>query len=68
MRKPFEVIDILRTPYRIDINQPIYFVLDSVDQLLEAADRDLLGDIKVAQSLGLHAPSYAAKQNVGYAQ
>ena len=68
VRKPFEVIDILRTPYRIDINQPIYFVLDSVDQLLEAADRDLLGDIKVAQSLGLHAPSYAAKQNVGYAQ
>lgn len=62
VRKPFDVIDILRTPYRIDINQPIYFVLENVDQLLEAADRDLLGDIKAAQALGLHAPTYPEKQ------
>lgn len=58
IRKPFDVIDILRTPYRIDINQPIYFVLKDVDQLLNAADRDLLTDIRTAQNLGLHAPAY----------
>lgn len=58
IRKPFDVIDILRTPYRIDIHQPIYFVLDSVEQLIEASNRDLLGDIKAAQSMGLHAPIY----------
>ncbi len=61
-RKPFDVIDILRTPYRIDINQPIYFVLDDVSQLMEASKRDLLTDIRVARSLGLHAPTYPPKK------
>lgn len=62
IRKPFDVIDILRTPYRIDIHQPIYFVLDSVEQILEAVDRDLVQDIRTAQSLGLHAPIYPRTQ------
>lgn len=62
-RKPFDVIDILRTPYRIDINQPIYFVLDDVDQLRDASRRDLRADIRIAKSLGLHAPSYPEKQS-----
>jgi phenylalanine-4-hydroxylase len=62
VRKPFDVIDILRTPYRIDINQPIYFVLDDVDQLLEASERDLMADIRRAQSLGLFAPTYPEKK------
>ena len=62
-RRPFDVIDILRTPYRIDINQPIYFVLETVDQLLEASQRDLIADIKKAKSLGLFAPTYPEKQH-----
>lgn len=62
IRKPFDVIDILRTPYRIDIHQPIYFVLDDADQLFEATERNLLEDIRTAQRLGLHAPSYPIKQ------
>ncbi len=65
IRKPFDIIDILRTPYRIDINQPIYFVLDSVDQLLEFVQRDLMKDIKTAQALGLHSPVYENKKQVG---
>lgn len=59
--RPFDVIDILRTPYRIDIPQPVYFVLDSLDQLFAAADRDLLADIAQARALGLHAPKYPPK-------
>lgn len=59
--RPFDVIDILRTPYRIDIPQPVYFVLDDLDQLFAAADRDLLGDIQTARALGLHAPKYPPK-------
>ena len=53
-RREFNVIDILRTPYRIDIHQPIYYVIDDIDDLLKVAERDLLGDIKKAQSLGLY--------------
>ena len=57
-RREFNVIDILRTPYRIDIHQPVYFVLENIDDLFQAADRDLLVDIRQAQSLGLFQPSY----------
>ncbi|MEM5502558.1 phenylalanine 4-monooxygenase [Ahrensia kielensis] len=64
IRKPFDVIDILRTPYRIDIHQPIYFVLDNPDQLFKAADRDLLSDIREARQLGLHEPAYPLKEAV----
>lgn len=62
IRKPFDVIDILRTPYRIDIHQPIYFVLEDADQLFAAAKRDLIDDIRTAKNLGLHAPIYPPKQ------
>lgn len=61
-RRAFDVIDILRTPYRIDIHQPVYFVLDRLDDLFAAAQRDLLADIATARSLGLHAPKYPPKQ------
>ncbi len=63
-RRPFDVIDILRTPYRIDIHQPVYFVIDTLDDLFAAAERDLLADIAHARALGLHAPKYPAKEAV----
>jgi len=56
--RPFVIEDILRTPYRIDIHQPIYFVIEDMDELFAAADRDLMADIKAAQAKGLFAPSY----------
>lgn len=60
-RRPFDVIDILRTPYRIDIHQPVYFVIDEMDALFRAANRDLLADVATARALGLHAPKYPPK-------
>jgi phenylalanine-4-hydroxylase len=59
--RPFDVLDILRTPYRIDIPQPIYFVLEDLDTLFAAAERDLLADVAEAQRLGLHPPAYPPK-------
>lgn len=61
-RRPFNVIDILRTPYRIDIHQPVYFVLEDIDTLFQAADRDLLADVRQAQAMGLHPPKFPPKQ------
>lgn len=57
----FDVIDILRTPYRIDIHQPVYFVIDDFQDLFAATGRDLLADVAKARSLGLHAPEYPPK-------
>ncbi|GAB1360801.1 phenylalanine 4-monooxygenase [Rhodobacter sp.] len=59
--RPFDVLDILRTPYRIDILQPVYFIIDDLDQLFAAADRDLLADVAQARRLGLHDPKYPPK-------
>lgn len=59
--RPFDVIDILRTPYRIDIHQPVYFVIERLDELFAAAERDLLADVATARKLGLHAPKYPPK-------
>lgn len=59
--RPFDVLDILRTPYRIDILQPVYFVMDNLDDLFAAARRDLLADVAQARALGLHLPKYPAK-------
>jgi len=60
-RKPFDPVDVLRTPYRIDILQPVYFVIDSFDQLFELANSDLLGYIKEARRLGMHEPKFPPK-------
>ena len=57
-RKPFDAVDVFRTPYRIDILQPIYFVIDSFDQLFELAQSDLLGTIEEARRLGMHEPTF----------
>ena len=60
-RRAFDVVDILRTPYRIDIHQSVYFVIEDLDDLFRAAERDLLADVRHAQSMGLFAPTYPAK-------
>ena len=59
MREPFDLMTVLRTPYRIDIKQPIYFVLESLDQLTEITDRDLIKDIHQAQEMGLNPPLHS---------
>lgn len=57
-RKPFDVIEALRTPYRIDIMQPIYFVIDHFEVLFELAEMDLIAKIQEARRLGDHKPSF----------
>lgn len=61
IRKPLDVIDVLRTPYRIDILQPIYFIIDSFDVLFSLIEMDLIGLIKEARKLGMHPPAYPPK-------
>ncbi|WP_107850649.1 phenylalanine 4-monooxygenase [Oceanimonas marisflavi] len=60
--RPFNMLDVLRTPYRIDIMQPIYYVLDSLDDLFAIADMDIMADVHKAQALGLFAPTFPPKQ------
>jgi len=57
-RKPFDIIDVLRTPYRIDIMQPIYFVIDDIAELYDIAELDLMEQVRQARALGLHPPKF----------
>jgi phenylalanine-4-hydroxylase len=60
-RRSFDVMDALRTPYRIDIYQTVYFRLDSFDTLFELAQKDLIPLIGQARRLGMHAPTFPVK-------
>lgn len=62
MRRPFDPLDALRTPYRIDIYQSVYYILDKMDDLFELAQTDLLGLIRKARALGEFAPTYPPKK------
>ncbi|MDP4535014.1 phenylalanine 4-monooxygenase [Alkalimonas collagenimarina] len=61
-RKPFDAVDILRTPYRIDIMQPIYFTISEIDDLFDIAHLDMMTLVQKAKELGLHAPKFPPKQ------
>ena len=64
LRKRFELLDVMRTPYRIDIMQPLYYVLEDFSQLTEITKRDLMADVAEARKLGLHAPLFPPKTPV----
>ncbi len=61
-RKQFDVIQVLTTPYRIDIKQPIYYVLESFEQLSEITERNLMADILLARKKGLQSPHHKLAQ------
>ncbi|MDB2664223.1 phenylalanine 4-monooxygenase, partial [Porticoccaceae bacterium] len=62
-RRPFNVVDILRTPYRIDIHQPIYYVLENIDDLFGITETSLMASLTTAQGLGLYSPKYPKPMN-----
>lgn len=59
--KRFNILDALRTPYRIDIMQPLYYVLENLHELGEVTQMDLMSLVQEAKRLGLHAPAFPPK-------
>jgi len=56
--RPFTALEALRTPYRIDIMQPRYFVLESLDALYALTQTDLMSLVSQAMQLGLLPKPY----------
>ncbi|WP_267894741.1 phenylalanine 4-monooxygenase [Neisseria weaveri] len=54
--REFKIGDVLRTPYRIDRIQPIYYVIDSVDTLFDIAQTDIMSEVRDAMRKGLFEP------------
>jgi phenylalanine-4-hydroxylase len=52
----------LRTPYRIDILQPVYFVVNGLDHLFDIVKKDLVGLAKQSLTLPDFPPKFAPKE------
>ncbi len=50
--RDFDLLEAFRTPYRIDIVQPVYFVIDSFEQLAKCLDADFDALIGKAKEMG----------------
>lgn len=61
IREPFDLDTVLRTPYRIDIMQPKYFVLDEIADLYRLSQRDLIADVELAMQKALLPPLFTPK-------
>ncbi|AIR90007.1 phenylalanine 4-monooxygenase [Pseudomonas cremoricolorata] len=57
----FDPVEAMRTPYRIDILQPVYFTLPSLKRLFDLAHEDVMALVAQATALGLHAPKFPPK-------
>lgn len=57
-RVSFDALTALRTPYRIDIPQPLYYVLDCFDDLYRILDQDLLKLLEESKRLGDFPPLF----------
>ncbi len=61
-RKPFDLLTALRTPYRIDIYQTIYFIINKFEDLFNIMNTDVIQTIETAIQLGEFKPTYPKKQ------
>ncbi len=58
-RRPFnDGTDAIRTPYRIDILQPIYYVINNFQDLYNMLEDDIVQHIKDAIALGEFSPTF----------
>lgn len=57
-REPFDPLTALRTPYRIDIPQPLYYVLDKFSDLYKILDQDIVALMEESKVLGDFEPLF----------
>lgn len=60
-RHDMVALEALRTPYRIDIMQPVYYTLQGLDDLFGLAEMDMMALVEQAKQLGLHTPKFPPK-------
>ena len=60
-RRPFDALTVFRTPYRIDIFQTVYYVIDDLRTLFDLATEQLVPVMDRALALGPLAPTFPLK-------
>jgi phenylalanine-4-hydroxylase len=67
-RRRFVPLDVLRTPYRIDIFQTVYYWIEDLDELYNVAHTDVMALVAEARCLGMFEPTYPpAEKKVSWA-
>ena len=66
-RRPFDALTVFRTPYRIDIFQSIYYVIESAQQLYDMVTSDLVPVMDEAKRLKSLPPTFPPKDEAGAA-
>ncbi len=61
LREAFDPVAAMRTPYRIDILQSVYFVIKQMSVLQQLSDMDIMAMVSKAKTLGLFEPRYPPK-------
>ena len=62
VRERFDLQTVLRTPYRIDIIQPKYYVIDELSELFKISQENLLQQADLAIEAGLLPPLFEPKE------
>lgn len=62
IRDEFDLQTVLRTPYRIDIMQPKYYVIEELSQLFQISQLNLLKQADLAIEAGLLPPLFEPKE------
>ncbi|MBM7035275.1 phenylalanine 4-monooxygenase [Vibrio ulleungensis] len=64
IRDEFDIQTVLRTPYRIDIIQPKYYVIETLSDLFKISQCNLLQQTDLAIEAGLLPPLFEPKESV----
>ena len=62
--KHLDALEAFRTPYRIDIMQPQYFIIQDYSKLYDLMKLDLMALIQQARELGMHPPLFEPKNGM----
>lgn len=63
LRALFEPVSVFRTPYRIDMMQPVYFVISEYAELYDFVSSDIAKLIEQARALGEYPPFFEVDTN-----
>lgn len=58
LREEFDILKALRTPYKIDIPQPLYYVLNEFEDLFKILNQDIRGLLEESKKLGDFPPLF----------
>lgn len=58
VRNKFDILDVLRTPYRIDIPQPLYYVIEDMGEIYQMLNRPIKDLLIQSKELGDFQPLF----------